>query len=46
MFGETLGALVRLLGITNKSLKIVGYNILIYLITGVLDSFLNLSRHF
>ena len=30
----------------NKGLKLVGYKILIYLITGVLDNFLNLSRHF
>ena len=40
-FRETLGALVRLL-----SSKLVVYKTVIYLITGVLDSFLNLSRHF
>ena len=40
-FRETLGALVRLI-----SSKLVVYKTVIYLITGVLDSFLNLSRHF
>ena len=30
----------------NKSLKLVGHKILIYLIAGMLDSFLNLSRDF
>ena len=30
----------------NESLKLVGYKILIYLITGMMDSYLNLSRDF
>ena len=30
----------------DKRLKLVGYKILIYLIAGMLDSFLNLSRDF
>ena len=34
------------LGRNNKNLKLLRYKILIYLIAGMLDSFLNLSRDF
>ena len=46
--GETLGALVRLVRTTkdNKSLKLLRYKILIYLISGMLGSFRNISRDF
>ena len=46
IFCETLGALVHAFIRNKKSLKLVGYKTLIYLIAGMLDCFLNLSRDF
>ena len=40
--GKTLGAFVRLVGIA----KLLRYKMLIYLIAGMLDSFLNISTEF
>ena len=44
IFCETL--VHCLFGRNNKSLKLLRYKILIYLIAGMLDSFLNISRDF
>ena len=43
--GETLGAVVLLVGITNY-LKLFRYETLIYLIARILDSFLNIFADF